>query len=142
MLKNTIGLDIQVVQKHCCLTVCSQWYLNISVVVRISSRPGPFCAELVCWCGLSQDTPASSRSRKRAVSGVGLVGDSKLLIGVNVSVSGCLSLCVCPATDCCGSYRHLDNSSNIVTVLVNDKLQIYLKLLKYLYLSTRTDSRT
>lgn len=55
---------------------------------------------------------------KREVSGVGLVGDSKLLIGVNVSVSGSLSLCVCPATDCCSSYRHLDNSSNIATVFL------------------------
>lgn len=91
---------------------------ELSVVVRISSRPGPFCAELVCRCGFSRDTPASSHSRKRAVSGVRLVGDSKLLIGVNVSVNDCLSLCVCPATDCCGSYHHLDNSSNIVTVFL------------------------
>lgn len=44
--------------------------------------------------GLSARSWYVGVGRKRAVSGVGLVGDSKLLIGVNVSVSGCLSLCV------------------------------------------------
>ncbi len=46
-----------------------------------------------CLPGFPSGTPASSHSPKTCR----LIGDSKLPVGVNVSVSGCLSLCVSPA---------------------------------------------
>lgn len=36
--------------------------------------------------------------QRRGVSGVGLIGDSKFVIGVNVRMNSCLSLCVSPAS--------------------------------------------
>ncbi len=58
---------------------------------------GPFCVEFVCSClrGFSPGTPASSHNPKTCR----LIGDSKLPVGVNVSVSGCLSLYIGPVTD-------------------------------------------
>jgi len=46
----------------------------------------------LCQRGFSLGTPASSHSPKTCR----LIGDSKLSVGVNVSVTGCLSLCVSP----------------------------------------------
>ena len=48
-----------------------------------------------CLCGFSLGSPASSHSPKTCRLGFGLIGDSKLIIGVN----GCLSLCVSPVMD-------------------------------------------
>ncbi len=48
-----------------------------------------------CLCGFSLGTPASSHNPKTCR----LIGDSKLPVGVNVSVSACLSLYVSPVID-------------------------------------------
>ena len=50
-----------------------------------------------CVRGFSPGTPASSHSPKTC--SLGLIGDSKLPVGVSESVNGCLSLCVSPVTD-------------------------------------------
>jgi len=50
------------------------------------------CMFSPCQCGFSPGAPASSHSPKTCR----LIGDSKLSISVNVSVNGCLSLCVSP----------------------------------------------
>jgi len=54
----------------------------------------PFCAEFACSPRVSV---ASSHSPKTCRLGTRLIGNSKLSVGVNVSVNGCLSLCVSPA---------------------------------------------
>ncbi len=60
----------------------------------LGSNPPANCG--VCMFSLClHGTPASSHSPKTCR----LIGDSKLPIGVNVSVSGCLSLYVGPVTD-------------------------------------------
>ena len=56
-------------------------------IPRCSARLSP------CLCWFSAGTPASSRSPRLRF---GLFGDSKLSVGVKVSVNGCLSLCVGP----------------------------------------------
>ena len=50
------------------------------------------CMFSSCQRGFSPGAPASSHSPKTCR----LIGDSKLSVGVNVSVNGCLSLCVSP----------------------------------------------
>ena len=55
------------------------------------------CMFSPCQRGFSPGTPASSHSPKTCRLGTRLIGDSKLSVGVNVSVNGCLSLCVSPA---------------------------------------------
>ncbi|XP_078026211.1 uncharacterized protein LOC117258684 isoform X1 [Epinephelus lanceolatus] len=49
-----------------------------------------------CQRGFSPGTPASSHSPKTCRLGTRLIDNSKLSVGVNVSVNGCLSLCVSP----------------------------------------------
>merc|ERR1711980_625 len=55
------------------------------------------CMFSPCQRGFSPGTPASSHSPKTCNLGTRLIDYSKLSIGVNVSVNGCLSLCVSPA---------------------------------------------
>ena len=50
------------------------------------------CMFSPCQRGFPPGAPASSHSPKTCR----LIGDSKLPVGVNVSVNGCLSLCVSP----------------------------------------------
>ena len=52
------------------------------------------CMFSPCSRGFPPGTPVSSHSPKTCTEGIRLIGDSKLALGVNVSVSGCLSLCV------------------------------------------------
>ena len=55
------------------------------------------CMFSPCQRGFSPGTPASSHSPKTCRLGTRLIDNSKLSVGVNVSVNGCLSLCVSPA---------------------------------------------
>ena len=50
----------------------------------------------LCLRGFSRGSPASSNSPKTCKLGIGLIGHTELLISVNVSVDGCLSLYVNP----------------------------------------------
>ena len=54
------------------------------------------CMFSPCQRGFSLGTPASSHSPKICILGTRLIGNSELFIGVNVSMNGCLSLCVSP----------------------------------------------
>ena len=49
-----------------------------------------------CPRGFTPGPPVSSHSPKTCKTGVRLTGDSKLPVGVNVSVNGCSSLYVSP----------------------------------------------
>ena len=51
------------------------------------------CMFSPCLRGFSPGTPASSHSPKTCRLGARLIGESKLSVGVSVSVNGCLSLC-------------------------------------------------
>lgn len=67
-----------------CSQALSVWSLHVSLHVCVSSRQ-------VFWL--------SPKVQRHAISVVRLTSDSKLLIGVKVSVNGCLSPCVSPLTD-------------------------------------------
>lgn len=67
---------------------------------KSASRLGPFSVEFGCSPsggipGFSPVTPAPSHSPKTYML------DSKMTLGVNVSLSQCLFLCVTPAIDWC-----------------------------------------
>ncbi|KAL7383383.1 hypothetical protein ABVT39_009534 [Epinephelus coioides] len=63
-------------------------------VLPVSAWVSSRCSDMFspCQCGFPPGAPASSHSPKTCR----LIGDSKLSVGVNVSVNGCLSLCVSP----------------------------------------------
>jgi len=76
------------------------WWLALSPhskrvagsIPGVGALPCGVCMFSLCQRGFPPGAPASSHSPKTCR----LIGDSKLSVGVNVSVNGCLSLCVSP----------------------------------------------
>lgn len=63
----------------------------------------PFCVELACsiraCVGSLRVLGLPPTVQRHSVSRIRLIGDSKLPIGVKVSVNGCLFLCLSPVVD-------------------------------------------
>lgn len=108
---NCLFIDLEAMPAQ--LSSCENWFQSLFLIIYFTSLSHNHItffytlyimgstAVGICVVSLWVLQPSSTIQR-HAVSGVRLIGDSKLLLGVIVSGNDCQSLCVGPATDCRG----------------------------------------